>query len=93
MGPGKLAGMTDSPAGPSRWQGKTLWARDRSAPLGAFLRTESGSAVILVAAVVVALVWANVNASSYESVWHTKFSLRLGRSGSPTTCRPGSTAA
>ncbi len=70
--------MTESPAGPSRWQGKTLWARDRSAPLGAFLRTESGSAMILVAAIVVAIVWANVSAASYESFWHAKITLAAG---------------
>ena len=70
--------MTESPAGPSRWQGKTLWARDRSAPLGAFLRTESGSAMILVAAIVVAIVWANVSAASYESFWHAKVTLAAG---------------
>ena len=65
----------------SVWRGSTLWARGRSAPLRAFLQTESGSAGVLVAAVVVALVWANVDVSSYESVWSTELSIRLGTVG------------
>ncbi|MDP9219699.1 MAG: Na+/H+ antiporter NhaA [Actinomycetota bacterium] len=46
-----------------------------------FLRTESGSAGVLVGAVVAALVWANVDAASYESVWQTRLSIRLGDNG------------
>ncbi|MEV4514237.1 Na+/H+ antiporter NhaA [Dactylosporangium sp. NPDC049525] len=42
------------------------------------MRTESGSAGVLVAAIVAALVWANVDLRSYEALWHTEFSLRLG---------------
>ncbi len=68
-------------AGSSSWRGRTLWARNRSAPLRAFLRTESGSAGVLVAAVVAALVWANVDASSYQTVWRTQLSVRLGGVG------------
>ena len=59
------------------WLGRTAWAR-RSAPLRAFIRTESGSAGVLVAAVAAALVWANVDGSSYASVWRTELALRLG---------------
>jgi Na+/H+ antiporter NhaA len=43
-----------------------------------FLQTESGSAGVLVAAVLAALVWANLDVSSYESVWHTDLEIRLG---------------
>src|SRR3954464_9472130 len=57
--------------------GRTVW-RQRSAPLRAFIQTESGSAGILVGAVVVALVWANVDGSSYESFWGTELAFRLG---------------
>ena len=71
----------DSRAGVSRWRGRTAWARDRSAPLRAFVRTESGSAIVLVAGIVTALAWANIDASSYESVWRTDFSITLGRYG------------
>jgi Na+/H+ antiporter NhaA len=73
--------MTDSVPSAAVWRGRTSWARDRSAPLRAFVQTESGSAGVLVAAIVAALVWANVDASSYESVWRTGFSVRLGTVG------------
>lgn len=67
--------MSDSP---SRMQGKTAWTRDITAPLRAFIRTEAGSAGVLVAGIVGALVWANLDIHSYESVWGTRFSIRLG---------------
>lgn len=68
-------------AGMSRWRGRTAWARHRSAPLRAFVQTESGSAIVLVAGVAAALVWANIDDSSYETVWRTNFSIALGRHG------------
>ena len=60
--------------------GKTAWARNLEAPLRDFLRTQSGSAAILLAAAVAALVWANVG-SSYEHVWHTTLSIQIGGAG------------
>ena len=42
-----------------------------------FLRTESGSAVLLLTAAVLALAWANLG-GGYEDFWHTELSLRLG---------------
>ena len=45
---------------------RTLWTRRGAAPLRAFISTESASAVVLVAAVVVALVWANAAPASYD---------------------------
>ena len=71
----------DSRAGASRWRQRTAWARDRSAPLRAFVRTESGSATVLVAGIVAALVWANIDDSSYETVWRTDFTIALGQYG------------
>src|SRR6266550_3712792 len=71
----------DSRADVSRWRERTAWARDRSAPLRAFVRTESGSAIVLVAGIVAALVWANIDDSSYETVWRTDFTIALGRYG------------
>jgi Na+/H+ antiporter NhaA len=65
----------------SRMRGHTMWSRDIAAPLRAFLSTESGSAGVLVAAIVAALAWANIDAASYESAWHTAFSIRLGDMG------------
>jgi Na+/H+ antiporter NhaA len=65
----------------SRMRGRTMWSRDITAPLRAFLRTESGSAGVLVAAIVAALAWANIDAASYEAAWHSAFSVRLGDMG------------
>ncbi|MCD4533470.1 Na+/H+ antiporter NhaA [Nocardioides sp. cx-169] len=51
-------------------------------PLRAFIRTESGSAGILVVAALVALVWANSPWSgSYEGLWHKTVSVAFGSSG------------
>jgi Na+/H+ antiporter NhaA len=58
--------------------GRTAWARHLAAPVREYLRTETGGAVFLFAATVAALVWANIDQSSYESVWTTKLSVRLG---------------
>ncbi|MEO3746755.1 Na+/H+ antiporter NhaA [Plantactinospora sp. B5E13] len=71
--------MTGSPS--SGMRGRTVWRDDISAPLRRFLRTESGSAGILVAAIVAALVWANVDSHSYETLWGTDLSIRLGSVG------------
>ena len=57
---------------------RTLWTRRGAAPLRAFISTESASAVVLVAAVVVALVWANAAPASYAAVWDTRVALRIG---------------
>jgi Na+/H+ antiporter NhaA len=59
------------------WRGRTAWARNRTAPLRSFLHTESGSAGLLLAAVVAAIIWANIDIGSYERVWHATFSIRL----------------
>jgi len=50
-----------------------------SSPLRRFLRTESGSAVVLLAATVGALAWANSPWSGgYEALWETEASVRVG---------------
>jgi Na+/H+ antiporter NhaA len=46
--------------------------------LRVFLRTESASAGLLAAAIVVALAWASFAPSSYDSLWQTRLSIRLG---------------
>ena len=61
--------------------GRTAWARDMAAALRDYLRTEVGSAVVLVAAAVVALAWANLPGGSYETVWTTHLSVGLGSWG------------
>ena len=52
--------MTESEPAPSPLSGRTAWARNLETPLRQFLRTETGSAAILLAATIGALVWANV---------------------------------
>ncbi len=48
-------------------------------PLRSFIRTEAGSAGLLVVASVLALVWANSPWSdAYESLWHTPVALQWG---------------
>ena len=59
--------------------GRTAWARNLATPVRDFLSTETGSAAVLFAAAVVALMWANVpHSGSYESFWSTNLSIRLG---------------
>jgi Na+/H+ antiporter NhaA len=74
--------MTEQQAprgGGSPLSGRTAWARTLQTPLREFLRTETGGAMVLLAATVAALVWANAHAPSYEAVWSTRLSVRLGR--------------
>jgi Na+/H+ antiporter NhaA len=68
-------------AEPPRSTGNTSWTWRHETPLSRFLRTESGSAAILLAATVAAVVWANVAGSSYETVWGTELAVRVGGSG------------
>jgi Na+/H+ antiporter NhaA len=67
--------------------GRTAWARNLETPLRSFLRTETGSAVVLLVATVVALLWVNVDSSSYERVWQSMLSVRVGGSGISETLR------
>jgi Na+/H+ antiporter NhaA len=63
------------------FSGRTAWARNLETPLRQFLRTETGSAAVLLAATILALVWVNVDGASYEHVWQATFSLRLDSDG------------
>jgi Na+/H+ antiporter NhaA len=50
-----------------------------AAPLRGFIVAEAGSAGLLLAATIAALVWANSPLSdTYASLWHTEFAVRLG---------------
>lgn len=49
-----------------------------SLPLQRFLVTEAGGGALLLAAAVVALVWANLPAADYETFWQTEAAVRLG---------------
>ncbi len=77
-GPGP---RSPEPSPGSRFSGRTAWARNLQTPLREFLRTETGGAVALLAAATAALVWVNVDASSYDSLWHTQLSIRIGGAG------------
>ncbi|MBP0461225.1 Na+/H+ antiporter NhaA [Streptomyces montanisoli] len=75
--------MTDS-AGPARgdtYTGRTECRSSSHSPWRAFLRTETGSAAVLLAGVIAALVWANIGIDGYESVWRTTLSVRVGDAG------------
>jgi Na+/H+ antiporter NhaA len=64
------------------YSGRTAWARNLAAPVRDFLSTETGSAIVLLAAVLVALLWANSPWSdTYESLWTTKLSIAIGDGG------------
>jgi Na+/H+ antiporter NhaA len=71
----------------ARFSGRTAWARNLETPLREFLRTETGSAAFLLAAAVVALVWVNIDAPSYNSVWSTTLSIRVGDASVALTLR------
>ena len=73
--------MSEQQAPSRAFSERTAWARSLETPLRGFLRTETGSAAFLLAATIAALVWVNVDASSYESVWRTRLSVRIGDSG------------
>jgi Na+/H+ antiporter NhaA len=71
----------DSASRSESFVARTAWARNLEAPLRDFLRTETGSAAVLLAAAVAALVWANISGSSYTRVWNTLLTIRLGGGG------------
>jgi Na+/H+ antiporter NhaA len=56
----------------------TVWDQSRQTPLRQFLRTETGSAAVLLAATIAALIWANVDQASYASWWDTELSVHFG---------------
>jgi Na+/H+ antiporter NhaA len=59
----------------------TVWARKLQTPLRQFLRTQAGSAAVLLGATIAALVWANVSPASYQATWDTQLSIHLGGAG------------
>ena len=72
---------------PARSRGKAIVrargsysARRLLLPLQKFIHTEVSGGFVLLFAAVAALVWANSRwASSYEVLWNTEASLRVGR--------------
>jgi Na+/H+ antiporter NhaA len=63
---------------PSSFSPGTVWRERPQTPLRRFVRTETGSAALLLAATVAALAWANISPAGYNSAWQTELSLRLG---------------
>jgi Na+/H+ antiporter NhaA len=62
--------------------GRTAWARNLAAPIRGFLHAETGGAIALVVAAIVALLWSNSPWSdSYTSVWETRLAVELGHHG------------
>jgi Na+/H+ antiporter NhaA len=66
-----------------------VWARSIQTPLREFPRTETAGAVVLLAGAVAALVWVNLDASSYDSLWEKTLSTELGGSGVSLSCASG----
>ena len=73
--------MAESGTSASPFSERTAWARNLETPLRQFLRTETGSAAVLLAATVVALAWVNIDPGSYAALWRTAASVRLGGAG------------
>jgi Na+/H+ antiporter NhaA len=70
------------PPAPARsFSGRTAWARNLQTPLRSFLRTETGGAAVLLAMVLAALAWVNIDARSYDAVWGARLSVRLAGGG------------
>lgn len=72
--------MTVDPATPAL-SGQTTCGDEMRTPLRDFLRTETGSASVLLAAALAALVWANAGPGTYATFWATDLSVRIGSAG------------
>jgi len=79
--------MSDAGVSATPFTGRTAWTRSLQTPLRSFLQTETGGAAVLLAGAVAALIWANADPSSYERVWTTTLSIRVGGSGVSQTLR------
>jgi Na+/H+ antiporter NhaA len=64
---------SDTPSG-----GRTAWARNLAAPIRSYLHDETGGAVVLAAAAIAALLWANISLSSYDAVWGMRVAFVIG---------------
>jgi Na+/H+ antiporter NhaA len=62
----------------SELQAGTPWTTHLRTPLRVFVRTETRSAALLFAAALAALVWVNVDSSSYDDIWGKLLTIRLG---------------
>ena len=71
----------ETPAAVHPLSGRTAWARNLQTPLRIFLRTETGSAAVLLGMAVAALAWVNIDALSYTAVWGARLSVQLAGHG------------
>jgi Na+/H+ antiporter NhaA len=55
------------------------WSGQSENPIALFVRTETAGALALLVAAVSAVVWANIDYGSYQRVWDSVLSIRLGR--------------
>jgi Na+/H+ antiporter NhaA len=73
--------VSEPDAAASLFSLRTAWARSLETPLRRFLRTETGSAAVLLAATLAALAWANIDPAGYAATWHTVLLIRSGTKG------------
>jgi Na+/H+ antiporter NhaA len=72
--------VTGSEPTGDRYSQRTAWLQHPATPLRQFLRTETGSAALLLAATLAALAWANANPAGYDAAWATRLTVSLGSS-------------
>ena len=58
-----------------QFYGRTAWVRRRERVVRRLFRTDTGSALVLLAAALAALVWINVDRASYEGVWRSRLAI------------------
>ncbi|MEV0186684.1 Na+/H+ antiporter NhaA [Streptomyces sp. NPDC050625] len=66
------------PSEPPAFSGQSMCDKAARSPLRAFLHTETASAVVLLAAAVAALAWANSAPAQYESFWSAHVAVQVG---------------
>jgi Na+/H+ antiporter NhaA len=70
--------VTEPEASASPFLLHTMWTQRLQTPLRRFLRTETGSAAVLLAATLAALAWANADPAGYAATWDTELVIRSG---------------
>ena len=73
--------MTEPGVSAWRFSPRTVWTQRLQTPLRRFVRTETGSAVVLLAATIAALAWANIDPAGYAGTWDTTLVIRSGTWG------------
>jgi Na+/H+ antiporter NhaA len=62
-------------------ESRTPWHKFVRTPARSLASGETGGAALLLAGTVAALIWVNINSSSYTKVWQTTLSIHLGNQG------------